>query len=180
MERKRYFRIKVTAVGFAALLAIGLSPSAFAIQKSHVSQELPTPAYEVLNHTSAYTKMLLSKEVVVENGEQVGIINSYMYIPRKPIMPTTDYLQSVYEDEFLASNAGYVRLTGYFMYDYKKVSCYDTSVTHDVSKYKEESLKIQGNGTSKSTVELSFSFNSMLGESNKKLSVSCTKDGKSS
>ncbi len=102
-RKKRYFPIKATAVGFAALRAIGLSPSAFAT-KASVSQELPTPAYEVLN---------------------------------------------------------------------------DTSVTHDITKYKEKSLKIQGNGTSKSTVKLSFSFESWLGESNKTLSVSCTKDGKS-
>lgn len=104
------------------------------------TENFSKPSYEELNCTSSYRKMLLSQEPVFENGEQVAVINSYMYIPRTAMLLTTDYMQSVYEKEYSAGERSYVRLTGYFMYDYKKVSCYDTAVTQNLTNYKQKSL----------------------------------------
>lgn len=169
----------VVACGVASLMMCLSSVSAFAVYGEETQAEnFATPAYEELNYTDSYRKILLSKEPVLENGNQVAVINSYIYIPMKPMLLTADYMQSVYEDEYLPSNGGYARLTGYFMYDYKTVSCYDTSVTHDLTDFKQKSLNISGNGTSRSRAKLSFSFTSYLGTSNQTLSVSCTKDGK--
>lgn len=101
----------------------------------------------------------------------------YELIPSNPIT-TYSYNTSYYEARWEPKNGGYVSLMGIFMYDGESVSCIETSVTHDIADFVEESRDVTGNGTRKSTAKLKYNFQSYLGTAHRSLSVWCDKDGK--
>ena len=145
----------------------------------------PRPTQEMLDNPNLYEKIRILSEPILENSKQVGEKNTYMYLSLQPIMYATGYNYSVYQTQadFYHNNDGHVYLTGYFMYNYEKVSCYDVLVTKssNVINYQEKLREIRGNGTSKATVKLKFTYDNRWGDTRKEsLFLACTKDGGSS
>lgn len=112
----------------------------------------PRPTQEMWEDTSSYTKVCFRNTPVVEDDKHISNIKIYAYISKKSVNPLSSYNYSVYEIREESSNnptKRYVGLTGYFMYNYEKVSCYDISVTKKLKDYEEITRDTSGNGTKK-------------------------------
>lgn len=144
----------------------------------------PRPTQETLDNSGLYTKVQLSSEPIMENGQQVGSIETYTYLLPSFMKSSTGYEHSVYQAQmtlYKEDSKKRVYLTGYFMYDYETVSCYDTSVdcTSYVKEFDPEPVKVTGNGTKKATAKLNFTWKSDFNTDLHKdyFSLSCTNDG---
>lgn len=172
---------KSTSLALAIVMCLSLCVPAFAAEvsktepKSSANVKAETQQEALLFDQDVYDQVLLSETSVFENGVLVGTLRRYQFTPNFDTYGTMT--TSTYMVEYLPSNGGYVRLYGYFMYDGQSVTCYDTSVTYDIANYSQKSFDITGNGTSKSTIKLSFSFSSWGGASNQGLTLWCDKNG---
>lgn len=144
----------------------------------------PRPTQETLDNSGLYTKVQLSSEPIIENGQQVGSIETYAYLLPSFMKSSTGYEYSVYQakQKLYYNESGSVYLTGYFMCDYDTVSCYDTSVdSSHVSGFDPDSVQVTGNSSRKATAKVEFTYRSGLANALKSswLSLSCTNDGTS-
>lgn len=135
---------------------------------------------ELMQNDMLFAQVLVEEQAVQNEDGTLGTVRAYEFVPKFQAKGVSNTSYPMVEYVANNNDGKYARLYTTFTHNGSTASCIERSAEGTLTGYRQVSLTTSGNGTSKATATLDYTWTPIRGSGNRRLAISCDRNGSTS